>query len=88
MSEYGDIHICRRPRSKYLVRVRRYGYQKYEIIGKPHKTSEAAWKKLCSVMGQNDPRQRIYKRGDVLMVAVNPLEDWYGPAILHEIVVA
>jgi hypothetical protein len=79
---YENVHVNRQPNDRrYLARVRRPGYRKYELLGRPRMTEQAALSVLTREFAKGH-----YKRGDVLMVAANPLESYYGPTMLCELV--
>lgn len=69
------VYILRPNNPRYLVRVRRHGCRKYEVIKKCRST-RAALIGLGKVFASN-----LYKRGDILMVTY----DYYAPSILYAI---
>lgn len=71
-------HFCTTPIESYMVRVRKEGYRKYEIIKKNIKKKENAIKLLGKTFSCGK-----YKRGDVL--ACPPLYSYYEPTMVCEI---
>lgn len=68
--------ICGYVGKRYHVRVRRHGQKRYEIIGKPTRSFNAAVVRLAKTFAATYD----YKRGDVLMTA-----DYYDAVQLCEI---
>lgn len=70
------IHVNRPSNPRFLARVRRPGYRKYELVGKPRKSKKAAMLALIDKFSEDE-----YKRGDVLMIQ----DGYYGPSVMCEI---
>jgi hypothetical protein len=69
------IHIKRPIRPRFVARVRRRGYRKYEVVGEYRTSRQAALRMVDKFDSSYD-----FKRGDVLMI-----EKWYGPTQIMEI---
>ncbi len=61
----------------YRARVRLFGHQRYELLGKPTKSLRVAMTRVTDAMAAAPH----YKRGDVLVC-----DDWYEPFVLFETV--
>lgn len=70
------IHIRRPRKPEFVVRVRRSGARKYEVVIKV-RTLESATRKLGAAFALRSD----CKRGDVLMC-----EEWYEPVQMVEVV--
>lgn len=72
-----QITVCTGSGVRYVPRVRWPGMRRYEVIGKPTTSYQAAVMRMARTFASN----RNYKRGDVLMTA-----DYYDPVMVCEIV--
>lgn len=77
MAEQVNLHINRPQNPTYLPRVRRFGYQKYEVLGVPRATFQEALIDMAKMF-----ENTRYKRGDVLLICGS---GWYEPNQLVEI---
>ena len=71
-----ELHIKRPINPRFVARVREHGARNYRIVGRNHRTSDAA----ARAMLKEFMKSNRYKRGDVVMV-----EKSYEPNQLLEV---
>ena len=67
--------ICGGVNTKYRARVRRRGFQRYELVGKWSRSYRIALRRMTEAFLSGD-----FQRGDVIMIA-----DYYDPEIICEL---
>ena len=73
----GTFWVCTADHNRYRARVRRHGYQRYEL-GAERRTPRRAMRDLVEIFLTG-----AYKRGDILAYSSKP--SYYEPVILCEI---
>lgn len=71
-----SIHIYVPTGLRFQGRVRRHGYRRYEMVGRPRKTVRAAFLAMSKEFASGK-----YKRGDVVSFA-----NYYDPRIEVEVI--